>query len=643
MQRTEDKCEILYLGKEKCMYSILLSILFNSFISIVFNNMPNSRNNMRSVLYLIGSFTIIFLFESIIGIYKKRDYLIVSFIYTFIALFSIYSMIPVDFINIHWIKVLNSKIFFNTIYIEMLGMAFEYINRHTFKLSYRISVLKLVIFTCLSFVVIHSCLLMNKFSILLIFNSCLFIYFIVNIYRFSKIKFKIGNRINVILLLTCILASISILNILSIKINKSSFIITEILDIMVLISFVLITVFVVNKLVNAPYKTLFGDVYKEGLEMELLNNRVVKKNRELEFSQALVKKKEKMFKTFFVNMPIPLVLLSKNGRIIFANSSFQKLIEENKIKNIINKKIFKVIDFNDEDILEILSEEDKEINATIECEKEKKYVSIEVIHMLQNSTEILMIFHDITSRIKVNKLKVEMKNNKFQEKIKNDFLSNISHDLKTPVNVIYSAAQLVPVFIKNNNKEALKKYNTICKINCLSLIRLTNNLIDSSRIYSDYLAPNLQVKNIVEIIESAVMSLVDYAKNKEIDLVFDTDEEEIYVKVDEEFMQRIVINLISNSIKFTSEEGRIEVFIKDKEDKVSISVQDNGIGMSKEFVEKAFDKYAMEENNAEYTRKGTGIGLFVVKKLVEKQNGNIDIESKIDVGTKVEMIFYKEI
>lgn len=116
-------------------------------------------------------------------------------------------------------------------------------------------------------------------------------------------------------------------------------------------------------------------------------------------------------------------------------------------------------------------------------------------------------------------MKETMENKKLDEKLKSDFLSNISHDLKTPINVIYSATQVIKMYIENNNYEMVRKYNNISKQNCISLIRLTNNIIDTSRIYADYLTPNLRVKNIVDVAEDVVTSLVDYAESKEIHLI----------------------------------------------------------------------------------------------------------------------------
>ena len=107
-------------------------------------------------------------------------------------------------------------------------------------------------------------------------------------------------------------------------------------------------------------------------------------------------------------------------------------------------------------------------------------------------------------------------------------------------------------------------------------------------------------------------------------------------------MQRIIINLISNSIKFTNKDGKIEVIIHNEEKEVVIKVKDNGVGMDNEFIESAFKRYSMGKNNSQSKEKGTGIGLFVVKKLIEKQDGKINIISEKNKGTEVQMRFNKE-
>lgn len=390
-----------------------------------------------------------------------------------------------------------------------------------------------------------------------------------------------------------------------------------------------------------PYNVIFRDLYERNMELDKLNKRIFSRNRELEFTQKVMLNKESILRNFFTNVPIPLVIINENSeRIVFANSSFCEMINEKNIRDIINRKLFSFLKIENNPFI------DDKIKTTNPIFRgiinSDTYVDMEVVHILDDEEERIVIFNDVTSAIKAAKMKETMENKKLDEKLKSDFLSNISHDLKTPINVIYSATQVIKMYIENNNYEMVRKYNNISKQNCISLIRLTNNIIDTSRIYADYLTPNLRVKNIVDVAEDVVTSLVDYAESKEIHLIFDTNEEEIYVNLDDEFMQRIILNLISNAIKFTKPDGTIEVILEDKGEVVDLIVRDDGVGMEKTFIENAFNRYSMGKNNENASTKGTGIGLFVVKTLVEKQNGTIVIDSVINEGTTIKMTFKKE-
>ena len=201
MENNNNKYKILYLPKEICIYSILLAVLFNIFVSIIFNNMTDIRGYIQSISYLIGSLTIILLFQSIMSIHKREHYLIISFIYTFIALFSIYSMIPANFNSRYWMKSTGNNICFITMYIEMIGIFFKYVNTYILKLYYKINLLEVIIITSLSFFAINICIMKRAINILLIFNYILLACFFINIHRLKEVKLKVGNNINISLLL----------------------------------------------------------------------------------------------------------------------------------------------------------------------------------------------------------------------------------------------------------------------------------------------------------------------------------------------------------------------------------------------------------------------------------------------------------
>ena len=145
----------------------------------------------------------------------------------------------------------------------------------------------------------------------------------------------------------------------------------------------------------------------------------------------------------------------------------------------------------------------------------------------------------------------------------------------------------------------------------------------------------------VEVIEENVMSLIDYVKWNNVDLIFDTNTEECYLNIDHEFMYRIILNLVSNAVKFTPANGKIYVIIEENDNNVNILVKDSGSGIEQEFIDKAFNRYSVGKNCKADRKSGTGIGLSVVKQLVELQGGNIEIKRNEDIGTTINMKFKK--
>ena len=226
-----------------------------------------------------------------------------------------------------------------------------------------------------------------------------------------------------------------------------------------------------------------------------------------------------------------------------------------------------------------------------------------------------------------------MHNAEEASKIKTHFISNISHELKTPINVIMSAIQL----INYNTKESpsySKNKNTLAIIddNCKRLLRLINNLIDVQKHELDDTKLNLSAVNVVNLIEMLVASVVPYAESKNLNLIFDTNKEDVILKVDADKLERIMLNLLSNAIKFSKPNGEIRVTLN-FEDCLYISVTDNGIGIAKENLNKIFDKFTQLDTSFSRKNEGSGIGLSIVKSFVLLHNGKISVKSDLNKGT----------
>lgn len=223
------------------------------------------------------------------------------------------------------------------------------------------------------------------------------------------------------------------------------------------------------------------------------------------------------------------------------------------------------------------------------------------------------------------------------DKIKAEFIANMSHELRTPLNIIFSTVQLFDVVISKNEPihiERINNYISSLKQNCYRLIRLVNNLIDITRIDCGNIELDLKNQNIVEVTEDIVQSTADYLQSMNRIVVFDTDQEEKIMAFDLEKLERILLNLISNATKFTSPGDTIKVNLYDKEDYIIISVKDTGIGIPEEKIQLLFERFKQVDSLFNRSHEGSGIGLTIVKALVELHEGTIEVKSKYEKGTE---------
>lgn len=224
------------------------------------------------------------------------------------------------------------------------------------------------------------------------------------------------------------------------------------------------------------------------------------------------------------------------------------------------------------------------------------------------------------------------------DEMKTNFFATISHEFRTPINIILGVIQLFS-YIDNSKKELSQenfqnRYIKMVKQNCYRLIKLANNLIDITKIDAGYMKMNLKNYNIVYIIEDITLSIVDFVKHKGISLIFDTDEEEIITACDVDKLERIMLNLLSNSVKFVDPGGKIEVKVSKNNDDVIISVKDNGIGIPAEMKETIFDRFQQVDSSLRRCKEGSGIGLSIVKSMVQLHGGTIKLNSDVGKGSE---------
>lgn len=256
---------------------------------------------------------------------------------------------------------------------------------------------------------------------------------------------------------------------------------------------------------------------------------------------------------------------------------------------------------------------------------------IEIISRIEESIRLNRQINDF------QKLKIKYKEIKEVEKAKGQFFANLSHEIKTPINIIYSCVQLLDINKEEGEKSlwnSYNKYDNTIKQNCYRLLRLVNNLVDITKIDSGYMNLNFVNYEIVGLVEDITLSIVPYVESKNINVLFDTFIEELEIRCDPESIERVILNLISNAVKFTNNDGNICVLMDADDNYVTIRVKDDGVGISKDVQEEIFKRFVQEDKSFNRKKEGSGIGLALVKSLVELHDGQVYLESNVEKGSE---------
>ena len=272
------------------------------------------------------------------------------------------------------------------------------------------------------------------------------------------------------------------------------------------------------------------------------------------------------------------------------------------------------------------------------------YLILIVYGVYRNKTKVKKMDEIINNRTK--ELSEEMrKSNKLLNKVidaernKNSYLVNLSHELRTPLNVIYSTEQLINELNKEGlSKEKLSYYMSILVKNTNRLLKLINDLIDSSKIENGSYHLNIKENDVVYLVEEIVLTLKDYIENKGIELIVDPEVEEKIIQCDKEAIERCIINLVSNAGKFTESGGQITVKIIDLNEYVKIEIIDTGIGIDKKYHKYIFNRFNQIIDANSEVKGGSGLGLTITSQIIELHKGKIYVESEAGQGSTFTII-----
>ncbi|MCC3866854.1 PAS domain-containing sensor histidine kinase [Terrisporobacter mayombei] len=339
-------------------------------------------------------------------------------------------------------------------------------------------------------------------------------------------------------------------------------------------------------------------------------------------------------------------IYNENQKIINLSSSWTKILGWTK-EELLNTGIYDYIYFEDlkelRDINKYLSSIDDKKNRKTEIKTRYlcKNGTYKWIHWnIEYSEKISGYFvtgKDITEKIVEEERQKNLEERIELEAMKSDFFTNMSHEFKTPLNIILGTMQVMEKCSENYDEvsnDDLQRYLKNIKQNSYRLLKLVNNLTDISKMDIGYYNICLSKNNIVSIVEDICLSVVEHAKNKGIEIIFDTEFEEIEMACDPDAIERVVLNLLSNAIKYSlNENSRILVNISDDKEFVFVSVKDNGRGIPKDKLEIIFDRFGQVNADCKRRYESSGIGLYLVQSIIKLHGGNIKVDSVENEGS----------
>lgn len=361
---------------------------------------------------------------------------------------------------------------------------------------------------------------------------------------------------------------------------------------------------------------------------------------------------EEQFRIMFENAPIGMVMLTPENLVMKVNKSFCKMV---------GYQPDELIDMH----IRCLLERDKTEMFTDSTSDAKDFginnVSSEKVLIRRSGSEVSVIvksvpIFDAQKKIKHNIIQVldisQIKNiqkeliatlekAKESDRLKSAFLAQMSHEIRTPLNVILTSVPLLVDEIENGDEELRIILNSV-KSAGKRLQRTIDMILSMSSVQSGNYKPDYENFDIVSELKNMVDEFRSLAEDKGLQLRFLKHCDNVNIMADKYTVNQIFQNLINNAIKYTPK-GFVEVAVIETYDKIRVEVRDSGIGMSNDYMKNLFSPFSQEDAGHKREYEGNGLGLALVKKYVEINSANIDVESEKNIGSVFTVTFDKEL
>ncbi|ECJ9750614.1 cell wall metabolism sensor histidine kinase WalK [Listeria monocytogenes] len=343
----------------------------------------------------------------------------------------------------------------------------------------------------------------------------------------------------------------------------------------------------------------------------------------LETQMFEIKQNEQRLNAIVQNLVSGVMLINVDKQVIMTNRTMYQILGETEITGKPFYEVIKSFALSQliEGTFETKTIQQKEIILYFPREMILDASVSPILGENGEITGIILLLHDITQI-------------RHLENVRSEFVTNVSHELKTPVTALKGFAETL-LDGAMYDEVLLKKFLTIIKEESDRLHRLIMDILALSRIEQNPVAENVELVDVDEVIEQSARTIFEMATEKNIRVTIpEKTSASVMIETDRDKLQQIIINLLSNAINYTPVDGKVEVkLIEQEAEVIIIEVTDNGIGIPAKDIDRVFERFYRVDKARSRHSGGTGLGLSIVKHLVENCGGRIEVESQEEVGS----------
>lgn len=382
----------------------------------------------------------------------------------------------------------------------------------------------------------------------------------------------------------------------------------------------------VDKLTKSAERMANGDFSKikepkSGDEISLLASKFNYMGSRLKTTLNEISQEKGKLEALLQNMSDGVIAFDENGDLIHANPSGQEFLSisgETLKFNEIFSNLGLDISFE-----KIMANKGASLNQKFELnDKFLNLLFARVFGDNNSITGVIVVIQDVTEQENL-------------EKMRKEFVANVSHELKTPITSIQGYSETLLESGEEIDKETIKKFLSVINKEANRMSRLVSDLLKLSKMDFQSTAINRASFNVVGMTKSCIDKIFIEAEKKRQELILFNNDDEIYAYANEIDIEQVLLNIVSNAIKYTPEGGKIGVKVEQIGDNVEILVKDNGIGIPKEDLPRIFERFYRVDKARSREMGGTGLGLSIAKTMIEANGGTIKIDSDVGNGTEV--------